>query len=71
MKNWNWKQWTGFGLICAVVIAFIVLHLVQPVVSYAFCECLAAGTFVIGAVAGYLLKDKNIIKTDTTSETKA
>lgn len=68
MKKWNWKQWTGFGLICAVVITFVVLHLVQPAVSYAFSECMAAGAFVVGAVAGYLLKDKGIIKSDETTK---
>lgn len=64
MKKWNWKQWTGFGLVCAVVIAFVVLHLVQPAVSYAFCECMTAGAFVVGGVAGYLLKSSGIVKSE-------
>lgn len=59
MKNWNWKQWTAFGVMCAVVIAAVVCHLVQPVVSYAWLEAVAAGTFALGAVAGYLFKKNN------------
>lgn len=55
MKNWNWKQWTGFAILIAVIIAFVVLHFVQPVVSYAFMEFTCAGTFVLGFISGYLL----------------
>ena len=35
MKNWNWKQWTAFGVVVAVIIAAFVCHLVQPEVTYA------------------------------------
>jgi hypothetical protein len=54
MKNWNWKQWTAFGLTVAVIIAGVVLHFVQPQVSYAFTEAMTAGGFVLGGVAGYM-----------------
>ena len=57
MKNWNWKQWTALGIIAAVVIAAVVCHLVQPAVSYAWLEMIAVGTFVLGGVTGWLLKD--------------
>ena len=59
MKNWNWKQWTALGIIAAVIIAAVVLHLVQPQVSYAYLEICAAVTFVLGGVAGWLLAKKN------------
>ena len=55
MKKLNWYQWTAIGLIAAIVIAFVVLHLVQPVVSYAFTEILCLGSAVLGGVAGYLI----------------
>lgn len=55
MKNWNWKQWTGFGIVVAFIIAAVVCHLVQPEVSYAYLELIAAGTFLLGGVAGFLL----------------
>jgi hypothetical protein len=54
MKNWTWKQWTAFGLTVAVIIASVVLHFVQPQVSYAFTEAMIAGGFVLGGVAGYM-----------------
>lgn len=56
MKNRNWQQWTAIGIIAAVIIAAIVLHLVQPQVSYAFLEVCAAVTFVLGVAVGLLLK---------------
>lgn len=59
MKNWNWQQWTALGIIAAVIIAAVVLHLVQPQVSYAYLEICAAVTFVLGGVAGWLLAKKN------------
>ncbi len=52
----NWKKWLGIGIIAAVVIAIVVLHLVQPKVTYAFAEIMAAITFVAGGVAGWLIK---------------
>lgn len=61
MKNWTWKQWTALGVIAAVVIAAVVCHLVQPTVSYAWLEIVALGTYALGCVTGYLLKDKNIV----------
>jgi hypothetical protein len=62
MKNWNWKQWTAFGLTSAVVIAAVVCHLVQPTVSYAWLEAVSLGTFILGGVTGYLLKKNDIVK---------
>ena len=55
MKNWNWKQWTAFGIVVAIIIAAVVCHLVQPVVTYAWLELVAGGTFALGGVAGYLV----------------
>ena len=55
MSNWNWKQWTAFGIVVAVVVAAVVCHLVQPAVTYAWFEMVSAGTFVLGGVAGYLI----------------
>ena len=42
-------------MIAAAVIAILVLHLVQPEVTYAFAEVMSAITFVGGCVAGYLI----------------
>jgi hypothetical protein len=56
MKNWTWKQWTALGITAAVIIALIVLHLVQPAVTYAFAEVMTACGFGVGAVVGYLFK---------------
>ena len=55
MKNWSWKQWTAFGIIVAVVIAAVVCHLVQPVVTYAWLEMIAGGTFGLGLLAGIFI----------------
>ena len=55
MKNWNWKQWTAFGIICAIVIAAVVCHLVQPAVSYAWLEVVSLCTAALGGVAGYFI----------------
>lgn len=57
MKTLNWKQWTAIGITAAVVITGLVLHFVQPVVSYAFTEAMTLGGFLIGGVTGYLLKN--------------
>ena len=54
MKTWTWKEWTAFGLIVALVIAIIVLHFVQPVVSYALLEFACCRTGIITFIAGYL-----------------
>lgn len=56
MKNWNWKQWTGFGIVGAVAVTSVVLHLVQPTVSYAWTEVMSLAGFGIGLVAGYMFK---------------
>ena len=61
MKNWTWKQWTAVGIIAAVIIAAVVCHLVQPVVTYAWLEMISAGTFVLGGLTMYLLKKNNIV----------
>lgn len=57
MKSWSWKQWTLIGVIVALVVTFVVLHLVQPQVSYAWLEICCSATFVLGGVCGWLLKD--------------
>lgn len=62
MKQWTWKQWTALGLTFAVVIAAVVCHLVQPVVSYAWLEMVSLVTFILGGVTGYLLKKNDIVK---------
>ena len=55
MKKWTWKEWTALGIVVAVIIAAVVCHLVQPVVTYAWLELISGGTFVLGGVAGYLI----------------
>jgi len=59
----TWKQWTAIGLTAAVIITGVVLHLVQPEVSYAFTEIVGACAFVLGGISGYLLKKNDVIKT--------
>ena len=59
MKNWTWKQWTAFAIIAILVIALVVLHLVQPVIAFAWTEVFCAGSFILGAVSGYLFKKEN------------
>ena len=56
MKNWNWKRWTAFGIIVALIITMVVLHLVQPQVTYSFAEIMTAVGVVVGFIAGYLFK---------------
>ena len=58
MKKLTWQQWTAIGIIVAVIIAAVVLHLVQPQVSYAFLEISAAVTFALGVLVGWLLKKR-------------
>jgi len=60
MKNWTWKQWTAVGIIAAVIISIIVLHLVQPTISYAFAEIMTIVGFVLGCITGYIFKGKTI-----------
>jgi len=47
MKNWNWKQWTAFGLVVAVIIAEIVSVFVAP-----WAAVLGAGTAIFAFIAG-------------------
>lgn len=68
MKKLTWQQWTAIGILVAVVITGVVLHFVQPIVSYAFTEAMTAGGVVVGTVAGYLLKAKNIINSENTEK---
>lgn len=51
----NWKKWLGIGIIAAVVIAIVVLHLVQPKITYAFAEIMSAITFIAGGFAGWFI----------------
>ena len=62
MKNWSWKQWTGFALVIAVIIAAVVCHLVQPEVTYAWLEMISCGTFVLGGLSAWLLGRKKTAK---------
>ena len=68
MKNWTWQQWTALGIIAAVIIAAVVLHLVQPQVSFAFLEISSLVMFALGVVTGYLLKKKNIVNEEPTKQ---
>lgn len=61
MEKWTWKEWTAIGIIAAVIIAAVVCHLVQPHVTYAWLEMVAAGTFVLGGLAMYLLLKNKIV----------
>jgi len=61
MKKLSWQQWVGIGLLAAVVITGVVLHFVQPQVSYAFTEAMTAGGVAVGVLTGWMLKAKNII----------
>lgn len=56
MKNWNWKQWTAFGIVTVLVITFGILHLVQPQVSYAWLEVMSFINFGSGIAVSCLLK---------------
>ena len=56
MKNWTWKQWTSLGLVVVIFITCLVLHLVQPQVTYSFAELMTFVGAVVGFVAGYLFK---------------
>lgn len=66
LKKLTWQQWTSIGVIVAFAVIFIILHLVQPSISFAFAELFAIGTFVGGFASGYLfskrikIEDKNI-----------
>lgn len=58
----SWKFWTLFVIIAALVIAAVVLHLVQPKVTYAWIEIVSFVTFVLGCVAGVILHMKWVEK---------
>jgi hypothetical protein len=55
MKKLNWKYWTAFGIIAAIIIAAVACHLAQPEVSYAVLELISLGTFVLGGVSSGLI----------------
>lgn len=55
----NWKKWTAIGIAVAIVITGIVLHLVQPTISFAWTELMCTGTFIGGGIAGYLFGKNN------------
>lgn len=63
LKNLSWQQWTAFGLVVALIITAVVLHLVQPEVSFAFTEIASVVTFFVGVVAGYLFGKKKCVCT--------
>lgn len=67
MKNWNWKQWTSFGIIVALLITIVVLHLVQPQITYSFAELMTFIGAVAGFIAGYLFK-RDIKQTQVASD---
>ena len=56
MKNWTWKQWTSLALIVATVLTCVIMHLVQPTITYAFAEVMTLIGAIVGFVAGYLFK---------------
>jgi hypothetical protein len=55
----NWKRWTALGLGLAIVITLIVLHLVQPEISYAWNEVFCAVAFVTGFIISRLWRNDN------------
>lgn len=58
----SWKFWTLFGIFASLLIATVVLHLVQPKVTYAWLEIVSSVTFVLGCVAGVILHIKWVEK---------
>lgn len=48
----DWRFWLVVAIVAAVVIVAVVCHLIQPQVSYAWLEVVAAFTFVLGALVG-------------------
>lgn len=58
MKKLSWQQWTAIGIIAAIILTAIVLHLVQPQVSFAFTEIAGLATFAIGVLTGYFIGKK-------------
>lgn len=51
----SWKFWLVVAIVAAIVIAAVVCHLVQPKVTYAWLEIVAAFTFVLGGVCEWLI----------------
>ena len=64
MKTWTWKERICFGIVFALVIAIIVLHFVQFVVSYTLLEFACCGIGIIAFVTDYLFgkscKEKSV-----------
>jgi hypothetical protein len=60
----NWKKWTAIGITVAVVATGIILHLVQPTISFAWTELMCACAFIAGGVSGYLAKGHIVKKND-------
>lgn len=58
LKNLSWQQWTGIGIIAAVIIVIIILHFVQPKVSFAFAEIATIVGFLLGGFSAYLFNKK-------------
>ena len=48
----SWKFWVAFGIVAAIIIAAVICHLKQPVVSYAWLEIVSGVTFLLGCAAG-------------------
>lgn len=56
MEKWTWKQWTSMVLIILTILSCVIMHLVQPQVSYAFAETMTLIGVIVGFIAGYLFK---------------
>ena len=61
MSKLTWQQWVGIGLVAATIITLVVLHFVQPEVSYAFTEAMTVGGVMVGGIAGWLIS-KYVVK---------
>lgn len=62
MEKWTWKQWTSMVLIILTILSCVIMHLVQPQVSYAFAETMTLIGVIVGFIAGYLFK-REVVQT--------
>lgn len=58
MKNFSWQQWVAISLIIVVIITAIVLHLIQPNISFLFTDLIALLSFALGVLVDRLLVKK-------------